>query len=111
DVAGRPLARVIISSGMATARADTVADMTALAVAAIGTAAMPFGARLLATRLAGHRPAIRGSTWHDWETSVMVEILQLAIMVCAGLLMLAVLQPFLQVREGVAIMILMASAV
>jgi hypothetical protein len=40
-----------------------------------------------------------------------VEILQLAIMVCAGLLMLAVLQPFLQVREGVAVIILMASAV
>lgn len=111
DVAGRPIARVIISSGMATARADTLADMMALAVAVIGTAAMLFGARQLATRLAEHRSTIRGSTWHDWETSVMVEILQLAIMVCAGLLMLAVLQPFLQVREGVAIMILMASAV
>jgi CPA2 family monovalent cation:H+ antiporter-2 len=111
DVAGRPIARVIISSGITRARADTVADMMALAVAVIGTAAMLFGARQLATRLAEHRPAIRGGTWHDWETSVMVEILQLAIMVCAGLLMLAVLQPFLQVREGVAVMILMASAV
>jgi hypothetical protein len=41
----------------------------------------------------------------------MMEILQLAIMICAGLLLLAVLQPFLQIREGVAIVVLMLSAV
>ncbi len=41
----------------------------------------------------------------------MMEVLQLAIMICAGLLLLAVLQPFLQIREGVAIVVLMLSAV
>ena len=41
----------------------------------------------------------------------MMEILQLAIMVCAGLLLLAVLQPFLQIREGVAVVVLMVSAI
>ena len=41
----------------------------------------------------------------------MMEILQLAIMVCAGLLLLAVLQPFLQIREGIAVVVLMASAI
>jgi monovalent cation:H+ antiporter-2, CPA2 family len=110
DVAGRPIARVIVSSGMATERADAVVDLMALAVAVIGTASMLFGARQLATRLA-YRPTIRGGTLQDWERSVMVEILQLAIMVCAGLLLLAVLQPFLQLREGVAVVILLASAI
>ena len=41
----------------------------------------------------------------------MMEILQLAIMICVGLLLLAVLQPFLQIREGVAVVLLMASAI
>ena len=41
----------------------------------------------------------------------MMEILQLAIMICAGLLLLAVLQPFLQIREGVAVVLLMGSAI
>ena len=41
----------------------------------------------------------------------MVEVLQLAIMVCAGLLLLALLQPFIQIREGVAVVMLIASAI
>jgi len=32
-------------------------------------------------------------------------------MICAGLLLLAVLQPFLQIRQGVAIVVLMMSAI
>ncbi|MGA8057088.1 MAG: hypothetical protein WB999_02525, partial [Candidatus Binataceae bacterium] len=70
-----------------------------------------FGARQLAARLADHRmPAGRG-TLQDSERSVIMEILQLAIMICAGLLLLAVLQPFLQIRQGVAIVVLMMSAI
>ena len=73
---------------------------------------MLFGARQLAARLAYHRaPVTGGITLQDWERSVMMEILQLAIMVCAGLLLLAVLQPFLQIREGIAVVVLMASAI
>jgi hypothetical protein len=72
---------------------------------------MMFGARQLARRLADHRVPAGGFTLQDWERSVMMEILQLAIMICAGLLLLAVLQPFLQIREGVAIVVLMLSAV
>ena len=41
----------------------------------------------------------------------MMEILQLAIMIGAGSLLLAVLQPFLQIREGVAIVVPMLSAI
>jgi hypothetical protein len=41
----------------------------------------------------------------------MIEILQLAIMVCTGLVLLAVLQPFLQIREGVAVVGLLACAI
>ncbi len=112
DVAGRPIERVIVSSGIVTARAATVAELMALAVAVIGTAAMLFGARQLAARLADHRSsAAGGATLQDWERGVMMEIVQLAIMVCAGLLLLAVLQPFLQIREGVAVVVLMASAI
>ncbi len=111
DIAGRPIERAIISSGMPTARATTIADLLALGVAVIGTAAMLFGARQLAARLAEHRPHIAGVTLQDWERGVMVEILQLAIMVCAGLLLLAVLQPFLQIREGLAVVVLMGSAI
>jgi CPA2 family monovalent cation:H+ antiporter-2 len=112
DVAGRPIEKVIMSSGMVTARAATVADLLALAVAVIGTAAMLFGARQLARRLAEHRsPSAGGTTLQDWERGVMMEILQLAIMVCAGLLLLAVLQPFLQIREGVAVVVLIVSAI
>jgi CPA2 family monovalent cation:H+ antiporter-2 len=112
DVAGRPIEQAIVSTGVMTARAATVADLMALGVAVIGTAAMLFGARQLAARLADHRsPAAHGATLQDWERNVMMEILQLAIMVCAGLLLLAVLQPFLQIREGVAVVVLMASAI
>jgi K+:H+ antiporter len=112
DVAGRPIGRAIVSTGMPAARAATVADLVALGVAVIGTAAMLFGARRLAARLADHRvPAAHGATLQDWERSVMMEILQLAIMICAGLLLLALLQPFLQIREGVAVIVLMASAI
>ena len=112
DVAERPLEKIIIAHGIAPAHAAMVGDLLALAVAVIGTAAMLFGARQLAARLADHRaPAARGTTLQDWERAVMMEILQLAIMVCAGLLLLAVLQPFLQIREGVAIVVLMGSAI
>jgi monovalent cation:H+ antiporter-2, CPA2 family len=111
DIAGRPIEKIIIAHGIAPSRASTAADLLALAVAVIGMAAMLFGTRRLATRLADHRlPAARG-TLQDWERSVMMEILQLAIMVCAGLLLLAVLQPFLQIREGVAVVVLMVSAI
>jgi len=41
----------------------------------------------------------------------MMEILQLAIMVCAGMLLLAVLQPFLQIREGVSVVMVMVCAI
>ena len=112
DLAGRPIERVIISAGIVTTRAaTTVADLLALAVVVIGTAAMLFGAHQLAVRLADHRTLPAGGTLQDWERGVMIEILQLAIMVCAGLLLLAVLQPFLQIREGVVILLLMASAI
>jgi CPA2 family monovalent cation:H+ antiporter-2 len=112
DVAGRPIEQAIVASGIMAARAAIVADLLALAVVVVGTAAMLFGAHQLAARLANHRPAAAASgALHDWERSVMVEILQLAIMVCAGLLLLAVLQPFLQIREGVAVVTLMASAI
>ncbi len=111
DVAGRPIEKIIVVHGIASAHAATAADLLALAVAVIGMAAMLFGARQLAARLADHRlPAARG-TLQDWERSVMMEILQLAIMICAGLLLLAVLQPFLQIRQGVAIVVLMMSAI
>ena len=111
DFAGRPIEKIIIAHGIAPAHADTAADLLALAVAVIGMAAMMFGARQLARRLADHRVPAGGFTLQDWERSVMMEILQLAIMICAGLLLLAVLQPFLQIREGVAIVVLMLSAV
>lgn len=112
DVAGRPIEQAIVASGILTARAAIVADLLALAVVVIGTAAMLFGAHQLAARLANYRPATAANgTLHDWERGIMVEILQLAIMVCAGLLLLAVLQPFLQIREGVAVVALMASAI
>lgn len=111
DLAERSIENVIISSGIAAARATTVADLLALGVVVIGTASMLFGARQLAIRLADHRPTAAGITLQDWERGVMVAILQLAIMVCAGLLLLAVLQPFLQIREGVAIVVLMGSAI
>ena len=111
DVAGRPIEKIIVVHGIASAHAATAADLLALAVAVIGMAAMLFGARQLAARLADHRlPAARG-TLQDWERSVMMEILQLAIMICAGLLLLAVLQPFLQIRQGLAIVVLMMSAI
>ena len=110
DVPGRPIERVVLLSGMATARTAIVADLLALAVAVIGTVGMLFSARMLAERLADHRARVR-ATLQDWERGVMVEILQLAIMVCAGLLLLALLQPFLQIREGVAVVVLMGSAI
>ena len=112
DIAGRPIEKIIIAHGIVPARAATAADLLALAVAVIGMAAMLFGARQLATKARGSsRAGAGGITLQDWERSVMMEILQLAIMVCAGLLLLAVLQPFLQIREGVAIVVLMASAI
>jgi monovalent cation:H+ antiporter-2, CPA2 family len=111
DFAGRPIEKIIIAHGIAPAHAATAADLLALAVTVIGMAAMMFGARQLARRLADHRVPAGGFTLQDWERSVMMEILQLAIMICAGLLLLAVLQPFLQIREGVAIVVLMLSAV
>jgi monovalent cation:H+ antiporter-2, CPA2 family len=110
DVPGRPIERVVLLSGMATARTAIVADLLALAVAVIGTVGMLFSARMLAERLADHRARVR-ATLQDWERGVMIEILQLAIMVCAGLLLLALLQPFLQIREGVAVVVLMGSAI
>jgi monovalent cation:H+ antiporter-2, CPA2 family len=111
DIPGRPIERLIVSSGMAGAGAATVADVLALVVAVIGTAAMLFGARRLAARLADHRARTGGATLQDWERGLMMEILQLAIMICVGLLLLAVLQPFLQIREGVAVVLLMGSAI
>ncbi|MGH7915415.1 MAG: cation:proton antiporter, partial [Candidatus Binataceae bacterium] len=111
DVAGRPIEKIIISSRMVTARAATVADLLALTAVVIGTAAMLFGARRLAVRLANHRSPSGGGMLEDRERTVMMNILQVAIMVCAGLLLLAVLQPFLQIREGVAVVVLMASAI
>jgi monovalent cation:H+ antiporter-2, CPA2 family len=110
DLAERPIARVIMSAGIAPARTATVADLMALAVV-VGTAAMLFGAHQLAVRLANNRSLAAGGTLQDWERDPMIEILQLAIMVCAGLLLLAVLQPFLQIREGVVILLLMAGAI
>jgi hypothetical protein len=80
-------------------------------VAVIGMAGMLFGARQLAGRLADHRQPAGAVTLQDRERSVMMEILQLAIMICTGLLLLAVLQPFLQIREGVGIIALMLSAI
>jgi CPA2 family monovalent cation:H+ antiporter-2 len=111
DFAGRPIEKIIIAHGIAPANAETAADLLALAVAVIGMAAMMFGARQLARRLADHRVPAARVTLQDSERSVMIEILQLAIMICAGLLLLAVLQPFLQIREGVAIVVLMLSAI
>jgi CPA2 family monovalent cation:H+ antiporter-2 len=111
DIEGRPIEKFIVSSGMAAARAATVADLLELAMAVIGTAAMLFGARRLAAILAEHRSPSRGGTLQDWERSEMIEILQLAIMVCTGLVLLAVLQPFLQIREGVAVVGLLACAI
>jgi len=58
-----------------------------------------------------HRAPAASTTLQDWEKSLMVEVLQLAIMVCAGLLLLALLQPFIQIREGVAVVMLIASAI
>ena len=111
DLAGRPIEKVIIAHGIVPAHAATAADLLALAVAVIGMAAMLFGARQLARRLADHRQPAGAVTLQDWERSVMMEILQLAIMIGAGLLLLAVLQPFLEIREGVAIVVLMLSAI
>jgi CPA2 family monovalent cation:H+ antiporter-2 len=111
DLAGRPIEKIIIAHRVMPAHAATAADLLALAVAVIGMAAMLFGARQLARRLADHRQPAGVVTLQDWERSVMMEILQLAIMICAGLLLLAVLQPFLQIREGVAVVVLMLSAI
>ncbi len=80
DFAGRSIEKVIIAHGIAPAHAATAADLLALAVAVIGMAAMMFGARQLARRLADHRSPAGGVTLQDWERSVMMEILQLAIM-------------------------------
>ena len=112
DFFQRPIAREILALGVAPARAALASDLIARAVAVIGMAAMLFGARQLAARLADHRaPAAGGITLQDWERGLMMEILQLAIMVCAAMLLLAVLQPFLQIREGVAVVVLMVAAI
>ena len=60
DIAERPIEKTIIAHGIAVARAATAADLLALGVAVIGTAAMLFGARQLAARLAHHRAPATG---------------------------------------------------
>jgi CPA2 family monovalent cation:H+ antiporter-2 len=111
DVAERPIEKMIIAHGVAPTRAGTAGDLLGIAVAVIGMAAMLFGARLLAARLAGRHIPAGHATLQDWERSVMIEILQLAIMIGAGMLLLAMLQPFLAIRQGVAIVALMMSAI
>ena len=111
DVAERPIKKMIATHGIAPARAATASDLLGIAVAVVGMAAMLLGARLLAARLAGHRSPSAHATPQDWERSVMVAILQLAIMIAAGILLLAMLQPFLAIREGVAIVSLMMFAI
>jgi len=111
---GRPIQREMLALGLAPVRTALASDLLAMAVAVIGMAAMLFGARQLAARLADHRaPAAAGGavTLQDRERGVMMEILQLAIMVCAGMLLLAVLQPFLQIREGVSVVMVMVCAI
>jgi hypothetical protein len=88
-----------------------VGDLLGAAVAVIGLASMLYGARLLAARLAEHRLPFIQPNLQDWEKAVMMEVLQLAIMVCAGLVLLAVLQPFLQIREGIGLVLLLAAAI
>ena len=111
DVAGRPIQRMLVGEGIAPARAGTVGDLLGVAVAVIGLASMLYGARRLAARLAEHRLPLLHANLQDWEKTVMMEVLQLAILVCAGLVLLAVLQPFLQIREGIALVLLLASAI
>jgi K+:H+ antiporter len=112
DVFDRPIEQVIAAGGIPMARAAAMADLLALGVVVSGTVAMLFGAQRLAARLANHRSAASADvTLFDWERRVMVDILQLAIMVCAGMLLLAVLQPFLQIREGVAVVALIGAAI
>jgi monovalent cation:H+ antiporter-2, CPA2 family len=111
---GRPIQREMLALGLAPMRTELASDLLAMAVAVIGMAAMLFGARQLAARLADHRaPAAAAGavTLQDRERGVMMEILQLAIMVCAGMLLLAVLQPFLQIREGVSVVMVMVCAI
>jgi CPA2 family monovalent cation:H+ antiporter-2 len=109
---GRPIQREFVVVGLAPARAALASDVLAMGVAVIGMAAMLFGARQLAARLADRRaPAAGAVTSQDREHGVMTEIAQLAIMICAGMLLLAVLQPFLQIREGVAVVTLMVCAI
>ena len=111
DVAERPIKKMIVTHGIAPARAATASDLLGIALAVVGMATMLLGARLLAARLASHCSPSAHATLQDWERSVMVEILQLAIMIGAGILLLAMLQPFLAIREGVAIVALMMSAI
>jgi CPA2 family monovalent cation:H+ antiporter-2 len=111
NVAERPIEKLIVTHGVAPARAATASDLLGIAVAVVGMVAMLSGARLLAARLAGHRTLSANALPQDWERSLMVEILQLAIMISAGILLLAMLQPFLAIREGVAIVALMMSAI
>lgn len=92
-----------------------MADLTALAVFVVGLASMLYGSRLVAIALAAEpaRPEAGAGAGAAAvkETSVMVEILQLAIMTCAVLALLAVVQPFLRLREGVAIALLTVAAI
>jgi len=111
SVADRPIQKIMIAHGIARSQIGTAIDLLGLAVAAIGMAAMLFGARNLAGRLADHRSPAGPGTLQDWERGVMMQILQLAIMICCGLLMLAILQPFLQLSEGIAIIALMMVAI
>jgi hypothetical protein len=111
DVAERLIKKIIVTHGVAPIRAAMARDLLGIVVAVVGMAAMLLGARLLATRLAGQRSPCAHATLQDWERSVMVEILQLAIMIGAGILLLGLLQPFLAIREGVAIVALMMCAI
>jgi len=111
DIAGRPIGRILIAEGVAPLRAGTVGDLLGLGLSVIGMASMLYGARQLAARLAEHRLPSAHATLQQWEKTVMMEVLQLAILVCAGLVLLAVLQPFLQIREGIALVLLLISAI
>jgi len=111
DVAARPIELILVARGIDRSHAATAAALLGMAVAAFGMALMLFGARNLAARLAVHRLPDGHGTLQDWERGVMMQILQLAIMICCGLLLLAILQPFLQLREGIAILALMMVAI
>lgn len=111
DIAGRPIGRILIAEGVAPLRAGTVGDLLGLGLSVIGMASMLYGARQLAARLAEHRLPSAHAALQQWEKTVMMEVLQLAILVCAGLVLLAVLQPFLQIREGIALVLLLISAI